>query len=137
MNGLGRTLALLVAACSAPHPTPAQRAADAPSPAVAARPLASGPVTVRGGEVIELAGARVEVGRIIYLNRPCPEGAQCVISGVIKQVELRVVRWGTSALVSLSEGERKVESGVEIVVRSVRPGPEAEIEVSLPLRRSR
>ena len=93
---------------------------------------------MRGGETIELEGARVARSvRVTYLNQPCPPGVQCIHSGVMKLVEFRVLRGAAPVSATVSEGERRLVDGVELSVRAVRDGPEAEVEVSLPVAPAR
>jgi len=129
--------ALTAACCTQGKPPPAADAGGGPARTVQALPRASGPVSVRGGETIELEGARVQVVQVTYLNQPCPPGVQCIHSGVMKLVEFRVLRGGAPVLATLSEGERKPVNGVELSVRAVREGPEAEVEASLPVAPAR
>jgi hypothetical protein len=118
----------------APAGAPAPTSAPAPAPrAAAALPRGSGVVTARGGETIELDGARITVVRVTYLNEPCPPGMQCLHSGILKQVEVRVLRGPAPVLATVVEGQPQVVDGVQIAVRAVRPGPEADLEASLPV----
>jgi hypothetical protein len=129
--GIAAAAALAMACCAERKGLPSGEAAASTASVAPARPRASGRVTVRGGETIELAGARVVVGTVTYLNQPCPPDVQCIHSGVVKQVELTVIRTGAPVLASLREGERKVVDGVELAVDAVRAGPEADVEATL------
>ena len=127
-------VALSTACCTQGKPPPGEGAAPART---AALPRASGPITVRGGETIELDGATVTVVQVSYQNEPCPPGMQCLHSGVIKQVEFRVRRGPAPVVATVVEGQRQVVDGVELAVRAVRPGPEADVEASLPVAPAR
>ncbi len=124
-------------AASQPTPTPAPTAAatqPTPTPApTAAASLATGRQVVKGGETFSLQGATVTVDRVTYLNNPCPPGAQCITSGVIKTVAFSVTAGAASDKAVLSEGMQRVVSGVMPRVVSVTAGPQAEIEASLPV----
>jgi hypothetical protein len=127
-------VALSTACCTQGRPPPGEGSAPART---AALPRASGLITVRGGETIELDGATVTVVQVSYLNEPCPPGMQCLHSGVIKQVEFRVRRGQAPVVATVVEGQRQVVDGVEVVVRAVRAGPEADVEASLPVAPAR
>jgi hypothetical protein len=129
--------ALATACCTQGRPPPPDDRAGPAARAAAPLPLASGLLTVRGGETIELRGASVTVSQVTYLDQPCPPNVQCIHSGVIRQVLLRVVRSGPPVLASLGEGERQVVDGVELAVKAVRAGPEADLEASLPVAAGR
>ncbi len=96
-------------------------------------PLASGLVTVHRGDTIELRGARVEVREVTYLDQPCPPNVKCVHSGVIRRVLFGVIHTGSPVIASVAEGEQKVVDGVELAVKAVREGPEADVAASLPV----
>ena len=127
-------VALSTACCTQGKPPPGASSAPART---AALPRSSGPITVRGGETIELDGATVAVVQVTYLNEPCPPGMQCIHSGILKQVEFRVRRGQAPVVATVVEGQRQVVDGVELVVRAVRAGPEADVEASLPLAPAR
>jgi hypothetical protein len=124
--GLFATLALL--GCAADKVTTI-------APAAAAEPpLASGRRTVAGGEVIALRGASVTVARVMYVNSPCPEGAKCLTSGIVKQVQFKV-QHTVETEVTVNADSTQVVDGLELRVHDVRAGPQADIEASLPLQR--
>ena len=102
-------------------------------PSAAELPFSSGPRTVTGSEVIGLRGASVTVEKVIYVNSPCPEGAQCIHSGVVKQVLFTVTHTGTAQATVVADSTQVVD-GVELRVHAVREGPQADIEVSLPVQ---
>lgn len=96
-------------------------------------PFASGLRTVSGGEVIALRGATVTVTQVIYVNSPCPEGAKCFSSGIVKQVQFKVKHTSENA-VTVAADSTQVLDGIELRVHDVRAGPQADIEVSLPVQ---
>ncbi|MEW5848003.1 MAG: hypothetical protein AB2A00_04285 [Myxococcota bacterium] len=107
--------------------------AATPAPAPTEEARATGKVTVKGGEVFSLKGAQVLVKQVTYLNQPCPKGAKCLHSGVIKSVQFVVTRDGGDEAAVVTSGEQKVTRGVMLRVHDVREGPEADVEAQLPL----
>lgn len=132
-------LSLSAVACSQDRGAQRPDAAEKPSTSAAgleappSQALASGVVTVRGGEVLRLRGATVGIDQVTYLNQPCPPDVRCIHSGVIKLVHFQVTRTGAPLRAAVPEGAEQSVDGVLLVVRQVRPGPEADIEASLPL----
>lgn len=104
--------------------------------AVTELPFSSGPRTVTGAEVIALRGASVTVERVVYLNSPCPAGAQCIHSGVERQVQFTVNHTMQTPVTVVADSTQVVD-GVELKVHEVRAGPQADIEVSLPVQQAK
>jgi hypothetical protein len=107
--------------------------AGVPGDAVKPLPRATGPVTVRGGETLRLQGAAVKVDLVTFLDEPCPAGAQCIHSGIIKRVQVTVTQGDATASGGVAEGTGQVLAGVEVRVVSMAPGPVAVLEASLPV----
>jgi hypothetical protein len=145
---LGLLTALLAGACAhtttetqpeitpaqavAAQPTPAAKSEIQPEPALVVNRQASGRQMVRGGETLALAGADVKVVKVVYVNSPCPKGAECIHSGIIKMVQFKVARDGQEKDASVSEGKDEVVQGVELRVFSVSEGAQAEIQATVP-----
>ena len=104
-----------------------------PEPTLTVNPKDSGRQKVHGGEALALEGADVKVVKVVYVNSPCPKGAECIHSGIIKVVQFKVARGGQEKLVSVSEGNDQVVEGVQLRVFVVTEGPQAEVEASLPV----
>jgi hypothetical protein len=107
--------------------------ADTPAAAPAEGGRGSGTLSVKGGEVIPLAGAKVTVKRVSYLNQPCPKDVQCVHSGVVHSVQFAVERDGKTEETFVDLDHPKVVQGVMLRVQSVEEGPVATVDVSLPV----
>jgi hypothetical protein len=128
-----RVLVLLTAALAASGCTQdkGQQRADPveTSGGAGAGAVAPGTITVRGGERFQVEGTAVLVEQVTYLNQPCPPDARCFHSGIIKLVHFELTRDGTPHKAAVPEGARQVVAGVELAVKQVRAGPEADIEL--------
>jgi len=130
-----RVLLLLAAALAASGCTQdkAQQRTNPVETSGGAGAVAPGSVTVRGGERFQLQGTSVLVEQVAYLNQPCPPDARCFHSGIIKLVHFELTRDGTSQKAAVPEGAKQLVAGVELAVKQVRAGPEADIELGLGL----
>ncbi|MBS2028240.1 MAG: hypothetical protein JST54_10075 [Deltaproteobacteria bacterium] len=110
-----------------------------PPPGTGGTPASSNAFTtgrqrVKGGEIFALNGPiTVTVKQVTYVNQPCPAGAQCITSGIIRTVQFEVVHGADTQQMSVNAGTFRVAAGVQLHVLNVEPGPLAEIEASLPV----
>lgn len=111
---------------------PAPEASVSP-PQTAQTARDTGRQKVHGGEAFTLSGAEVKVSKVVYVNQPCPKGAECIHSGIIKVVHFQVAHGGPEQQASVHEGQDAVVDGVQLRVFSVTEGPQAEIQASLAL----
>jgi len=89
---------------------------------------------VKGGEVLRVGTAEVQVIRVNYVNSPCPEGAKCVHSGIVKTVNFKVTGDGPPEEFAVGAGNARASNGVLIKVLSVDEGPSASLELLAEVR---